>query len=218
MNLISIDETKSLIAEGAWVIDSRPSSIFVQGLIAQSVHIPDSDAFLEYGEAVLESDIKLVLVTEPDQEEIIARKFIKTGFANVAGIVKGGFGAWVEADGLIDIIIDISLEEFALDFQFDEFYLIDLRPEEDYEQEHVEHAENITLPDLEETIPDLSPDMTYYLYGRSFEDAAFAASLFKRGGFHKLRVVNEGYDAIKATEIPIVKKKKEKPDSKFSDN
>lgn len=219
MNVLSIDETKSLIADGAWVIDSRPSAVFVQGLIPQSVHIPNTPNFVEYAELVVEPEMNLLLLAEAGQESAVSRNLLKTGFANLAGIIDGGYDAWLAATGgKKDIIIDITLEEFELDFNYDEFYLIDLRTEDQYEEEHLEYAENLPLMDVEEAIPDLNPDLTYYLYGSTFEDAVFAASLFKRGGFHKLRVVNEGYEAIKGTNIPVVKKKKEKNDPNFSAN
>lgn len=219
MNLLSIDETKSLIADGAWVIDSRSSAVFVQGLIPHSVHIPNTANFIEYAETVVEPEIKLILLADPGQEAVVSRNLLKTGFANLAGIIDGGYDAWLAATGdKKDIIIDITLEEFELDFNYDEFYLIDLRTEDQYEEEHLEYAENLPLADVEDAVPDLNPDLTYYLYGNSFEDAAFAASLFKRGGFHKLRVVNEGYEAIKGTAIPVIKKKKTNSDSNFSAN
>jgi len=218
MNLLSIEETKSLIADGAWVIDSRPSAIFVQGMIPQSVHVPHSDSFLEYLELLIEPEMKLILLAEAGQEVAISRDLMKTGFANVAGVIDGGYEAWIAAGGKKDIIIDITAEEFELDYSFDEFYLIDLRPEDQYEVDHFEHAENLQLMDIEDSLPDLSADVMYYLYSNTFEDAAFAAALFKKDGFHKLRVVNEGYEALKATKVPVVKKKKTKTDSNFSAN
>jgi hydroxyacylglutathione hydrolase len=218
MNLLSINETKSIIADGAWVIDSRPSAVFVQGLVPQSIHIPNNDSFLEYAELILEPEMKLVLIAEPDQETAVSRNLLKTGFANLMGIIDGGYDAWIKAYGVKDLIIDITPEEFELDFNFDEFYLIDLRTEDQYEEEHFEYAENLPLSEVEEAIPDLNPDVTYYLYGNTFEDAAFAGALFKRGGFHKLRVVNEGFEALKSTNIPVIKKKKNKADSNFSAN
>ena len=218
MNLLSIEETKTIIADGAWVIDSRPSDVFVLGLVPRSIHIPNTDDFLEYAELVLEPEMKLVLLAESGQEAAISRNLLKTGFANVVGILDGGYDEWTKAEGTKDLIIDITPEEFELDFNFDEFYLIDLRTEDQYEEEHFEYAENLPLSELEEAIPDLNPDVTYYLYGNTFEDVAFAASLFKRGGFHKLRAVNEGYEALKSTNIPVIKKKKTKSDPNFSAN
>ena len=218
MDLLSIKETQSLLSDGAVVIDTRPSGIFVQGLIPGSIHIPDSDRFSEFADLLIEPEMKLLLVAEAGRENIIARNLIKTGFANLAGIVDGGYEAWVSAGGVKDIIIDITTEEFELDFNYDEFYLIDLRPVELYEADHVEYAENLSLSDVEDAVSDLNQDSMYYLYGESFEEAAFAGALFKRAGLHKLRVLNEGYEALRQTKVPIVKKKKNNTDANFSAN
>jgi rhodanese-related sulfurtransferase len=218
MDLLSIEKTRSLIAEGAWIIDARPSAIFVQGMIPRSVHVPHTADFARYLELLIEPDIPLVLVAEPDQQNAIAKDLIRTGFANLIGIVDGGYDAWLAAGGQSDLIIDINAEEFELDFEYDEFYLIDLRADDQYEESHLEYAESLPLEGVEEAIPDLSPDMMYYFYGESFEDAAFAAALFKRDGFHKLRVVSEGYEALKKTKIPQAKKKKKNSDQNFSAN
>ena len=207
-----------MIADGAWVIDSRSSAIFVQGFLPSSFHIPVNDNFMEYAELLIEPDMKLILLSDPAQEALVSRNLLKTGFANLMGVIDGGYEEWISAGGENDLIIDISPDEFELDFNFDEFYLIDLRTEDQYEEEHLEYAENIPLYDLEEAIPNLDPEVMYYLYGNTFEDSAFAAALFKRGGFHKLRIVNEGYEALKKTKISVIKKKKTKTNSKFSAN
>jgi hydroxyacylglutathione hydrolase len=218
MDLLSIAETKSLLADGAWLIDARPSAIFIQGFIPGSVHIPYGDNFTAYLELLLEPGIKAILLAESGQENNIARHAIKTGFVNLAGAIDGGYEAWVAAGGKKDIIIDIGLEEFELDFNYDEFYLIDLRTEDQYDKGHLEHAESLPLSDIADYIADLQADNMYYLYGHSFEDAAFAASLFRRSGFYKLRIVNQGYEAFKDTKIPVVKKKNPKTDPNFSAN
>ena len=219
MDLLSINDVKKLMAEGAVVIDTRPSAFFVQGFIPRSIHIPVTTDFKEHLSLLLELDIKVILLTEAGKETSIARELIKTGFINLAGIIEGGYEAWTAETGKIDIIIDITPEEFEIDFNFDEFYLIDLRDEEQYEQEHFEYAENIPLIDLEELITELNTDATYYLYGNSLEETALAASIFKRNGFHKLRMVNEGYQSIKeTTKITVIKKKKPKSDIDFSAN
>ena len=218
MDLLSIDDVKKLMADGAVVIDTRPSAFFVQGYIPGSLHIPASGQFKELASLLLEPEIKVLLLAEAGKETAIARELIKTGFVSLAGTIDGGYEAWIAAGGAIDLIIDITAEEFEIDFNFDEFYLIDLREDEPYAEEHFEHAENIPLEDIEELISDLSVDGTYYLYGASFEEAAVAGSIFRRNGFHKLRVVNEGYAALKETRIPVEKKKKPKADINFSDN
>lgn len=218
MNPLTIKETAILSDGGAIIIDTRPSAIFVQGFIPGSIHIPLSDHFKVYAELVLDPEYNAVVIAEKDREEKACRDLIKTGVVTVAGYLDGGYEAWLTAGGTPDLIIDIDTEEFGIDYKFDEFYLIDIRPDEEYEAEHIEYAENIPLTEIEESIPALNAGSSYYIYGSSIEDAAFAASVFRRNDFYKLRVVTVGYEELKGGDLPVVKKKKPKNDSKFSDN
>ena len=118
----------------------------------------------------------------------------------------------------IDLLVDIGIDEFEIDYKFDEFYLIDIRSEEDYELEHLEYAENIPLADLDTTLVDMNHNSAYYIYGNSASEATIAASIFKQFDFHKLRVITEGYELLKLSTIPITKKKKEKAGNFFSAN
>ena len=218
MNQLTILEATTLLNGGAIIIDTRPSGLFVQGFIPASIHIPLSDHFKEYVELVLDPEYNVVVVAEAGKEEKACRDLAKTGVVMVAGYIDGGYEAWIASGGKSDLIIDIDMEEFGIDYKFDEFYLIDTRQDDDYEAEHLEHAESIPLSDLEENTSALDTSASYYIYGASFEDVVFAASILKRNDFHILRVVHASYQELKGGNIPIVKKKKPKNDSKFSDN
>ncbi len=219
MKPLSTQEAASLIEGGALVIDTRPSAVFMSGFVPGSLHIPISDQLSAYAELTLDPEYTAILIAEAGQEEAASRSFIKTGVVSVAGYIDGGYEAWTAAGGAADIIIDIDAEEFAIDYKFDEFYLIDTRPDEDYEAEHIEYAESIPLSDIEENTPALSTAASYYIYGKTIADAAFAASLFRRAEFQKVRVISASYEDLKANpDITILKKKKTKQDSKFSDN
>jgi rhodanese-related sulfurtransferase len=218
MNQISIKEASALMDGGAIVVDTRPSGLFVLGFIPGSIHIPLAEHFKEYVELILDPEYEVVVLAEEGQEERACRDLAKTGVVTVAGYIAGGYDAWTALDGQPDLIIDIDMEEFGIDYKFDEFYLIDTRSDDEYEAEHIEYAESIPLSDIEENIPALDASLSYYIYGSSFEDAAFAAALFKRNDFHKLRVIHVSYEDLKVGEVPIVKKKKDKNESKFSDN
>ncbi|MBS1624375.1 MAG: rhodanese-like domain-containing protein [Bacteroidetes bacterium] len=219
MKPLSTSEAASLIDEGAIVIDTRPSAIFMSGFVPGSLSIPLSDRLSTYAELTLDPEYTVIIIAESGQEEQACRSFIKTGVVSVAGYIDGGYEAWLAAGGMVDVIIDIDAEEFAIDYKFDEFYLIDTRSDEQYEAEHVEYAESIPLSDIEENTSALNTSDNYYIYGATTEDAAFAASLFRRADFQKIRVISAGYDELKEnSEITIIKKKKAKPDSNFSDN
>ena len=96
----------------------------------------------------------------------------------------------------------------AMDYQYDEFYLVDTRSKADFAKEHVEDSENIALVDLEQIITALEEDHMYYVYGNSAKDAITAASIFKKNGIHRVRAVTADFAAIKAGKIPVFVQKK----------
>jgi len=117
------------------------------------------------------------------------------------------------------MLISIDADEFAIDYQFDEFYLVDIRDKEDFEKGHVEDAENISLIDLEPILIEMDTQDMYYLYGETAADAITAGSLLKRNGFQRIRPVAADYDAIKAAGIPLfAPKKKGGSSSKYPEN
>ena len=218
MDLLSISATQALLNNGALLIDTRPTSEFTLGFIPKSLHLPLGEKFADYAAAFITTEDQVVVITKVGEEEQAYRAIAKTGFINIAGIVEGGYTAMITADMDTDLLIDISLDEFEIDYKFDEFYLIDIRNEEEYEQEHIEYAENIPLADLDTALADLNSTSLYYIYGNSGTEATIAATIFKQYDFHKLRVITEGYEQLKQSTIPITKMKKEKADNSFSAN
>ena len=216
MHKIELDEFKRLSAKGHAIIDTRKSEVFIEGFIKGSVSIPFTENFLVAIDDLISPDLKLLLVAD-DNDLLEVLKVLKgSGLDNVAGYLDGGYDAWINAGNKFDLIITVDEEELAIDYKFDEFYLVDLRSREEFEKEHVEDAENIALIDVEQIIVDAENDLNYYLYGSTATEAVTAASLFKKNGFHRLRAVMADYEKIKATGIPLfVQKKKEKSSPKF---
>ena len=112
----------------------------------------------------------------------------------------------------------IDADEFAIDYKFDEFFLIDVRDKEVYAKEHAEDSENIMLNDLEQFLIEFETGDSYYIYGNTITEAVTAGSVFKKIGFNRVRVVAADYATISKSGIPLYKQKKTKPSSEFSDN
>jgi rhodanese-related sulfurtransferase len=160
----------------------------------------------------------LLVAGESDIPALI--KAIKgSGLNNVKGYLAGGYEVWLQAGNKFDMLISIDADEFAIDYQFDEFFLIDLRDKEDFEKGHVEDAENIALSDLEPLLAEMEAQDMYYLYGETAAQAVTAGSLLKRNGFQRLRAVAAGYNTLEAAGIPMFKpKKKRGTSSEYDEN
>jgi hydroxyacylglutathione hydrolase len=208
MQKFELSEFKALDLSGYAIVDTRKPEVFAEGFIAESVSIPFNENFTNSFEELISTELKVLLVADEADVVTLLKAIKGSGINNVAGYLAGGFDAWQKAGNKFDLLISIDADEFALDYQFDEFYLIDLRDKEDFEKGHVEDAENIALIDLEPLLIEMDTQDLYYLYGQTIAEAITAASLLKRNGFHRIRSVAADYDTLKATGIPMFVPKK----------
>jgi rhodanese-related sulfurtransferase len=219
MTAIEYSQFKQLIADGYFVVDTRQSEIFCEGFIKGSLSIPYDENFVNTFQELIESDQKILLVADEESKVAVVKAIKDSGADNVHGYLTGGFDAWKNADSKIDMLMSIDADEFAIDYKFDEFYLIDVRDKEEYAKAHAEDSENIMLNDLEQILIEFETGDSYYIYGNTVTEAVTAGSVFKKIGFNRVRVVAADYDTIAKSGIPLfVQKKKENSSSKFSDN
>ena len=202
------EELKALDLSGYAIVDARKPEIFTDGFIEDSVSIPFGDNFIDSLQELISADIRVIIVADEVNIPAIVKAVKGSGANNVAGYLAGGYEAWISGGNKFDMLISIDPDEFAIDYQFDEFYLVDVRDKEDFEKGHVEDAENIALIDLEPLLIEMETKDSYYLYGNTAAEATTAASLLKRNGFDRVRPVAADYEAIKATGIPLFAPKK----------
>jgi rhodanese-related sulfurtransferase len=208
MNAIDIAQFKALATAGAIIIDTRTPEIFCDGFIEDSLSIPFNEGFISTLEELVTAEQKILLVTDAEQTNAVLKALKDSGNTSVEGYLTGGFEAWQNAGNKIDMLITVDADEFAIDYKFDEFYLIDVRPKEEFEKEHAEDAENIVLHDLEQILIDFETTDSYYVYGSTLQEAVTAGSVFRKIGFTRVRVVAADFETVKATGIPWFKQKK----------
>lgn len=208
MQPFELNEFKALDLSGYAIVDTRKSEIFADGFIEESVSIPFNDDFIDSLQELISSDQKVILVSDETDIPALVKAVKGSGLGNIKGYLFGGYEAWQNANNKFDMLVTIDTAEFAIDYQFDEFYLIDLRAKEDFEKGHVEDAENIALIDLEPILVEMEANDSYYLYGDTEAQAITASSLLKRNGFQRVRPVAADYKDIEAAGVPMFKPKK----------
>jgi rhodanese-related sulfurtransferase len=208
MDFLKKSEFAQLLQSGCQVVDTRNTESFSLGFIEGALSVPFGNEFLNKLNDLVTGEIPLVFVVNEEELPAVFKTVKASGLKNVNGYYTGNYETW-QAEGLpVDILITIEADEFAADYRFDEFYLIDIRPKAEYVLEHAEDSENIALNDLEQYLVDLDVNESYYLYGSNAEDAVTAGSLFKKTGFQRVRSVVADIETIKKAGIPWFKPKK----------
>jgi len=196
----------ALLEEGTQIIDTRPLTHIADIAIANSIYIPWGENFLKTFQLLIADDVKVVLIAEESEAVKIHRTIAGSGFTGLKGITLESETEQLKKT----VIITIEPDEFAIDFNHDEFYLVDARSNEAYELQHLEWAENIPMEDVEALTQELSEDMRIYIVAETAEDAVTTASLFKRNGFELVRAILGTYEDFKTLKLPMAKALKTK--------
>lgn len=206
---LSVRTFKEKVKDGAWILDTRNSTIFTEGFIPESVSIGLDGRFAEWAGIVLPFGQALVLVTEEGKEDESVTRLARIGYDAVEGFLKGGFEAWKLAGEEVDIIIDIDADELAMDLPHDKrLEVLDVRKETEFADGHIKGATNMPLSTFSDilNIAMVDPDRNLYVHCAGGYRSVIASSILKRQGFHNLRNVLGGFAKIKEIkEVPIVK-------------
>jgi hydroxyacylglutathione hydrolase len=181
------------------IIDTRIDSEFLQGFIPGAIHVALDEIKTLNALKIMEQDCPIILVCSEGTEELVIKRFELLGYTQVKGYLKGGFTTWVEADQKIDLIIEVEVDELAMDIPFDEYLMIlDIRTEEVYDKAHIK--DSINLPIIEFGDPgamsELDEHFNIYLIDDLGKQLLLAASVLKKQGIHNIRIVQDGWDAV----------------------
>jgi rhodanese-related sulfurtransferase len=205
---LSVDAFKQKVKNGAWILDTRPATIFTQSFVPGSISIGLDGRYAEWAGILLPFNQSLVLVTEPGQEKESIIRLARVGIDKVEGFLDGGIEAWRSAGEKLDLIIDIEPDELAMDIPHDSrLEVIDVRKPGEYEAGHVKGATNIPLDTMKDIaiIADIDDDNNLYIHCAGGYRSVIAASLLKRQGYHNLRNVLGGFAKMKGVKnMPVV--------------
>jgi glyoxylase-like metal-dependent hydrolase (beta-lactamase superfamily II)/rhodanese-related sulfurtransferase len=208
MTALSIADFKEKVKGGAWILDTRPSTVFTQGFVPESISIGLDGRFAEWAGIMLPFDQPLVLVTEAGKEKESIIRLARVGIDNVQGYLSGGYEAWQGAGEQIDLIIDIEADEMAMDLPVDDLIeVIDVRKPGEFDAAHVRGAHNVPLDTMVDSanIANIDDENNLYIHCAGGYRSVIAASLLKRQGYHNLRNVLGGFGKIKNEKnIPLV--------------
>jgi hydroxyacylglutathione hydrolase len=193
------------------ILDCRSEESMAEGFIPGSICIELNDRFEDWATSLLPVENNYLLVAAPGKEEEAILRMNKAGINSIAGYLENGFSNWKQAGESIDLVIQVEPDELAMDIPFDENLLVlDVRNEAEFADGHVKNALNIPLKTMIDpgVMAILDEKNNLYVHGRSGYQSFIAASLLKRQGFHNLRNIVGGWEAlIQEKRIDIEKEK-----------
>lgn len=186
-----------------YIIDSRPAELFAAGFIPGSVNIGLDGDITKWAQTVLPQAVKCIVVAADGQEEETVAQLAKAGVKEIAGYLQYGFEAWAKAGEEIDLVITIEPDELIMDIPFDsQLQVVDVRSNTEFVNGHLKDALNLPLEEMTDVaeIANFEENQNLYIHSAGNYRSMIAASLLKKHGYHNLRQVAGGWEALSKEE------------------
>jgi len=185
---------------GAILLDTRDPQVFAKGFIPNAINIGLNGQFAPWVGALI-TDLKqpILLITDQGKEEETITRLTRVGYDHTIGYLDGGFERWTDAGKDIDTIETISADIFEQAVNENEIIALDVRKPGEYESEHLEFTLSRPLDFINEWMPEIDPQSTYYIHCAGGYRSMIAASILKSRGVENVIDVAGGYGAIKKT-------------------
>jgi rhodanese-related sulfurtransferase len=197
---LSIEEFQALLKdESVFIIDTRPAELFVDGYIPNALNITPATIKYAIAMGILTKDTPIVFVTEDELVAETMAYFIKAEFTQIKGYLIGGFTSWVAASKRYDLIIEVEVDELAMDIPFDEYLMVlDTREEPAFDKQHVKNSVTLPLSEMGDpgSMSELDEHFNIYIITDNGESNTLAASLLKKQGIHNIRIVKGGWEEL----------------------
>ena len=203
----SVKEVHDRVCENCLILDVRSKGAFAAAHIPGAINIPLGSNFPTWAGWVLPYDRPTLVVLEnPAEMTEVVTHLIRVGFDDVRGYLEGGMDAW-EVDGCpIQTLSTISAKDLNSRTQSDEeFTVLDVRTEREWQAGHIEGAIHIHGGLLQERFSEISKDRPVVVVCGSGYRGSIAASFLLREGYERVHNVVGGMSAWGAAELPSVR-------------
>lgn len=197
---LSIERFQALLQdESVYIIDTRPAELFVDGYIPNALNITPATIKYAIAMGILTKDTPIVFVTEDELVAETMAYFIKAEFTQIKGYLQGGFASWLAASKRYDLIIEVEVDELAMDIPFDEYLMVlDTREEPVFDKQHIKNSVALPLSEMGDpgSMSELDEHFNIYIITDNGESNTLAASLLKKQGIHNIRIVKGGWEEL----------------------
>ena len=190
----------------ALILDVRDKKDFAKAFIPNSIFIGLDGSFAPWVGALIPDLKQAILIVAPKgREEETVKRLARVGYDNSIGYLKDGFNSWLDAGKETDEISILSASEFERSFINDKtINILDVRKPGEWVASHLSSAQHFALDFINKNMNEISRDKMYFLHCRSGYRSTVAASILKARGFHNLTNVQDTFEKISESKIPVV--------------
>jgi hydroxyacylglutathione hydrolase len=182
---------KSLLEEGAQVLDLRRADAFSQGFIPGTINIPFNKSFTNWAGWVVDYEKPVYILVDPASLDEVVIALHSIGIDQVLG--------YGDADMLIgqaddlDQYDNVTVEEAKEMIDNGKANVLDVRSQTEFDEGHIENADHIMVGTLKNRLEEVDASKTIIIHCQGGTRSAIAASLLKANGFDNIVNMPAGY-------------------------
>lgn len=191
---LSPSDVEALAAErDVVVLDLRRPEAFGGAHIRGSINIGSGQNLSLWAGWLLDSKSRIVLVSEQGDDEDSRRGLVRVGLDNIAGFLKAGMPAWINAGLPFERTIQLSTEDVR--DRSKDTLVLDVRSEAEWRTGHIEGAMHIMLGDLPYQVQKLPKNRPIVCVCGSGYRSSIAASVLAQIGLSSVESMDGGMAA-----------------------
>lgn len=201
--LLKHEETpkKSLpLSDDAVLVDTRPASEFSAGHTEGALNIPFNNSFVNWAGWLLNYEQDIVLIAGKESVPEIKKALQSIGLDQVTGYVPPE-----EAGAAKETYTNISPAQARELIDDDNYYVIDVRNQSEWDSGHIPGAHHIMLGTLSDKLKSVPKDKKIIAQCQSGGRSAIGASILQAHGFKDVLNLQGGFSAWEKEGLPVKK-------------
>jgi len=201
---LQLEEVLRALQAGDTVLDVREADDFARGHLPGSINIGLSGKFATWAGIVLDRTKPIRLVADPETEVEAATRLARIGFDFVKGYLAAGAQAFASRPELTRKFRRVSPDALADDLaKKTPPHVLDVRAESEWKAGHVEGAQWLPLPEVEQRLAEVPRDRRVVIQCGGGYRSSIAASLLMRHGFTNVEDQTGGWAAWAKRQRPV---------------
>jgi len=196
---------RTLMEEGANVLDTRSSEQFAGGHVPGSINIPLQGQFATWAGIVLGLEGYPVLIAESPEKLAESRmRLARVGIEKCMGCLPGGVEEWNRAGLPLATVAQMSVTDLCGKMTGNGLQVLDVRREGEWQAGHIEGARLWPLDRFASELPEMAREGALAVHCKGGYRSAIACSLLLRAGYRDVSNVVGGFDAWQQAHLPCV--------------
>ncbi|MBY6038199.1 MBL fold metallo-hydrolase [Fictibacillus nanhaiensis] len=199
--LLTKEKTPKLslpLSNGEILVDTRPAGEFEKGHVKGSLNLPYNRSFTNWAGWLLNYEQDIVLIVKEEELSHVKKSLQSIGLDQVKGFILPE-----EIGKNLEGYESISPNEAKKLLDNEDFYLIDVRNQSEWESGHIPGAHHHMLGNLEDELESLPKDKTIITHCQSGVRSAIGTSLLQAKGFKDVLNIRGGFSSWQKEGLPV---------------